>query len=139
MPEIVIVDTSVLIALENIDQLHLLCKIYKEIVLPEAVVKEFGNLNLNCLSIKKVESKLLNILLKALNLGRGEAEVIAFSYETGIPALIDDQKARKVAEDLGIKISGTIGLLMKAQKLGILKSAVEKVLELKKKGFLHFR
>ncbi|MCX7724936.1 MAG: hypothetical protein N2042_06820 [Thermodesulfovibrio sp.] len=38
MPEIVIVDTSVLIALENIDQLYLLCKIYKKIVLPEAVV-----------------------------------------------------------------------------------------------------
>jgi predicted nucleic acid-binding protein len=42
MPESVIVDASVLIALERIDLLKILCKIYKEIILPDAVVKEFG-------------------------------------------------------------------------------------------------
>ncbi len=42
MPDITVVDTSVLIALEKINLLELLCKIYVEIILPEAVAREFG-------------------------------------------------------------------------------------------------
>lgn len=110
MPEVVIVDTSVLIALEKIDLLPILCKIYKEIILPDGVVKEFGNINISCHSVQKVESKLANFLAQDLNLGRGEAEVIALAYETGKKALVDDLKARKVAIDLGLTISGTIGI-----------------------------
>ncbi len=135
MPDIVIVDTSVLIALEKIDLLQILCKIYKEIVLPEAVVKEFSNINLECYSSMKVESKLVNLLMWDLNLGRGESEVIALAYETKQKALIDDLKARKVAEDLGLPISGSIGILLKAEKLGIIDSAFKKTQELKDKGF----
>ncbi len=135
MPDIVIADTSVLIALEKLGLLSALCKIYKEIVLPEAVIKKFGNIELNCLSIKKVESKLLNILTKELNLGKGEAEVIGLSYETGLPVLIDDLKARSVASDLGLSVIGTIGLLMNADKVGFIDSAVGKIRELKRKGF----
>ena len=62
MPELIIADTSVLIALEKIDLLHILCKIYKEILLPEAVVKEFGNINIGCHSVRKVESRLITTL-----------------------------------------------------------------------------
>lgn len=42
MPDTVIIDTSVLIALEKIDLLDILCKIYSEIILPQAVINEFG-------------------------------------------------------------------------------------------------
>lgn len=135
MPESVIVDASVLIALERIDLLKILCKIYKEIILPDAVVKEFGKINIDCLSVRKVESRLINILMKELNLGRGESEVIAFAYETNFKALIDDLKARKIAEDLGLSISSIIGVLLKAEKLGLVKSALKKAQELKDKGF----
>ena len=135
MPDIVIVDTSVLIALEKIDLLQILCKIYKEIILPEAVVREFGNVNLDCHSVKKVESRLINVLMQDLNLGKGESEVIALAYETNFKALIDDLKARKVAENLELSISGSIGVLLKAEKLGIIDSALKKTQELKEKGF----
>ena len=135
MPDIVIVDTSVLIALEKIDFLQILCKIYKEIVLPEAVVREFGNINLRCYSSMKVESKLVNLLIRDLNLGRRESEVIALAYETKQKVLIDDLKARKVAEDLGLSISGSIGVLLKAEKLGLIDSALKKTQELKDKGY----
>ncbi|HDH00352.1 MAG TPA: DUF3368 domain-containing protein [Nitrospirae bacterium] len=135
MPETVIVDTSVLIALEKIDLLQILCKIYKEIILPDAVTKEFGNINIDCHSVRKVESKLINILMRDLNLGRGESEVIACAYETRCKALIDDLKARKVADDLGLSFSGSIGVLLKAGKLGLIDSALKKTQELKDKGF----
>jgi hypothetical protein len=135
MPDIVIVDTSVLIALEKIDLLQILCKIYKEIILPEAVVREFGNVNFECYSVKKVESRLINVLMQDLNFGKGESEVIALAYETNFKVLIDDLKARKVAENLGLSISGSIGVLLKAEKLGIIDSALKKTQELKEMGF----
>jgi hypothetical protein len=135
MPDIVIVDTSVLIALEKIDLLQILCKIYKKIILPEAVVREFGNVNFECYSLKKVESRLINVLMQDLNLGKGESEVIALAYETNFKVLIDDLKARKVAENLGLSISGSIGVLLKAEKLGIIDSALKKTQELKEMGF----
>ena len=70
-----------------------------------------------------------------LNLGRGESEVIALAYETNYKALIDDLKARNVAENLGLIISGSIGVLLKAEKLGLIDSAFKKAQELKDKGF----
>jgi len=135
MPEIVIADTSVLIALEKIDLLSCLCRIYKEVILPEGVLKEFGSVNMECHSAQKVESRLADFLARDSNLGRGESEVIALAYETKRKALIDDLKARKVALDLGLTISGSIGILLKAEKLGLIQSAHKKAVELKDKGF----
>jgi predicted nucleic acid-binding protein len=135
MPEPMIADTSSLIALERIDLLQILCKIYKEVVIPESVIKEFGNLSLPCLSIRKVESNLLKLLITDLNLGKGEADVIGLASQTGLKVIIDDSKARKVAENMGLKVTGTIGVLMKAERLGLIASAQEKVKELREKGF----
>lgn len=135
MPERVVVDASVLIALEKIDLLPLLCDIYREVIIPESVLKEFGSINIKCYSERKIESGLTNLLMRDLNLGRGEAEVIAFSYESGVTAMIDDGKARKVAGDMGLNISGTIGMLLRAEKMGLIKSAYDKVKDLKAKGF----
>lgn len=135
MHESVILDASVLIALEKIKLLHILCKLYKEIILPEGVIAEFGNVNIGCYSKRKIKSKLIKVLTQDLNLGRGEAEVIALAYESGTNVLIDDLKARKIAEDFGLTVSGTIGLLLKAEKTGLISSAFEKAKELKEMGF----
>jgi predicted nucleic acid-binding protein len=82
MPESVIADTSVLIAFEKLNLLEILCKIYKKVILPEAVVREFGNVGIECYVTKKVESKLIKVLTQDLNLGQGEAETIALAYES---------------------------------------------------------
>jgi predicted nucleic acid-binding protein len=135
MLEAIIVDTSSLITLERVNLLQILCKIYKEVVIPESVIKEFGNLSLPCVSIRKVESNLLKLLITDLNLGKGEADVIALASQTGLKIIIDDSKARRVAENMGLKLTGTIGVLMKAERLGLIGSAHDKVRELREKGF----
>ena len=54
-------------------------------------------------------------------LARGEKEVIALGLEISDSlAIIDDGLARSYAKDLGIKITGTIGVLLKAKKIGYL-------------------
>jgi len=76
MLEPIIVDTSSLIALERINLLQILCKIYKEVVIPESVITEFGDLSLPCLMKRKVESNLLKLFITDLNLGKGEEELL---------------------------------------------------------------
>ena len=136
MPEVCVVDASCLIVLDKVGLSSLLCEVYKNIYLPKSVVDEFGeNPLLNCMQIVKVNSPLLGIFTDELNLGLGEAETIAYAYEQGISAVIDDAKARKVAEKLSIKLTGTLGILIKAEKKGIIESSYQVALELKKAGF----
>jgi len=135
MLERAIADTSALIALEKIGLLDVLCKIYSEIILPEAVLNEFGTPVINCCITKRVESPLVKLFIGDLNLGKGESEVIALSIESGVKAIIDDQKARRVAETLGLNMTGTIGILLKAEKMGLIESSYEKAKDLRAKGF----
>lgn len=131
-----IVDTSVLIALEKINLLGLLCRIYDEIILPEAVINEFGTLTIECYVVKRVKSTMVNLLGKTANLGKGESEAIALAYESRVYTLvIDDLMARKAAEMLKLKVTGTIGILLKAQEMGLIKNTYQKARELKSKGF----
>ncbi len=135
MPDKIIVDTSVLIALDKLNLLKLLCKVYSEIWLPEGVIKEFGTLTLPCVIIKKTHSNLIKLLIKDLNLGLGEAEVISLADESNMKVMIDDMKARKVAQDFGLVVTGTIGFLLKAYQLGFIKSAYENIRKLHIMGF----
>lgn len=136
MAEVCVVDTSCLIVLDKVGLLFLLCEVYKDIYLPKSVVEEFGeNPLLNCIQVVKVNSPLVGIFTDELNLGLGEAETIAYAYEQGIRAVIDDAKARKVAQKLSIKLTGTLGILIKAEKEGIIESSYQVALKLKKAGF----
>lgn len=78
---------------------------------------------------------MVRLFRRDLNLGKGEAESIALASETGLILILDDLKARKVAETLDLKITGTIGVLLKAENLALIRSAYNKAKELKDKGF----
>ena len=73
--------------------------------------------------------------MRDLNLGRGEAESIALASERGLTLVLDDLKARKIAETLDLRITGTIGVLLKAENMTFIKSAYDKTIELRDKGF----
>jgi len=135
VPEPIIIDTSSLIALERSNLLQIPCEIYSEVIIPDSVIKEFGKLSFPCLSVRKVESNIIKLLVNDLNLGKGEADVIALANKTGLKVIIDDSKARKVAENMGLNLTGTIGILLKAERLGLIDSAYKKVMELREKGF----
>jgi len=48
---------------------------------------------------------------------------------------MDEQKGRNVAKRLGLNVTGTIGILLKAEKLHLIDSTYEKIRDLKGKGF----
>lgn len=136
MHDCAVVDTSCLIALEKIGLLNILCRLYRRILLPQTVIQEFGGKpDLNCAETIEIESSVKRLLIEELNLGNGESEVIALAYGQKMRVVIDDLKARKVAEKLGLKVTGTIGILCRAQREKLLTSAYMKVAKLKEKGF----
>jgi predicted nucleic acid-binding protein len=54
------------------------------------------------------------------DVGPGELEVIALALATtGAVAILDDPRARRMAEKLGIRLRGTLGLLIDAQRAGL--------------------
>jgi hypothetical protein len=52
-------------------------------------------------------------------LGPGERAVIAFALSQGSIAGLDDLQARRFAETLGLRVAGTLGLLLRAKQMGI--------------------
>jgi predicted nucleic acid-binding protein len=137
MPEIqkVIADTSVLIAFEKLELLDLLCSVYDQVLLPVAVFSEYSNEMRSCFAAAQAPDGLSNLLEKEGGLGRGESEAIALGYTSGVTILVDDLKARKAARTLGCQMSGTIGVLVKMERRGLISSAYEEMRKLKKMGF----
>jgi len=137
MPEIqrIIADTSVLIAFEKLKKLDLLCQAYKQILIPLAVHEEYSSESQACFRVAKAPPGLSKLLENDSGLGRGESEAIALAASSGVPLLIDDLKARKAAKILGCRISGTIGVLVKMERLGLISSAYDETIILKHMGF----
>ena len=135
MAKIIISDTSCLIALQNIELLYLLKDLYHEILITKEVKNEFG-LDLPdwviVLEVKDI-NKQAEIEKK---LDKGEASSIALALEINNSMLIIDEiKGRKIAESLNIEIIGTIGILVLADKRGLIKDILSIFLKLVNKGF----
>jgi len=66
MPDRVILNTSCLIALENINQIKLLDDLYQELIIPTAVKEEFGSPQINNLTLVTVSLSLAELLEQEL-------------------------------------------------------------------------
>lgn len=86
--------------------------------------------------MKVAEPKDFN-LAKALRLivDEGEAEAIALAMELNLPLLIDDRKRRRVAEKLGLKFIGSLGLLKIAKERGIITEVKPFIQKFLSKGY----
>ncbi|MBS1538493.1 MAG: DUF3368 domain-containing protein [Bacteroidetes bacterium] len=122
MPDIIISDTSCLIILSNIREIDLLQKLYGKIITTKEVASEFGQTLPQWIMIKSPSDSYRQLILE-LQIDKGEASAIALALENpNSTVIIDDFKARKVAQQLGITITGTIGVIVKAKLLGIIPS-----------------
>ena len=134
MPNI-ISNTSCLIVLDNIGMLDVLKELYGKVFITEEVSKEFGKTVPDWIEVRKVsDNKYLKLMKNFVDLG--EASTIALAVETDdIVIILDDLKARKLAQKLNLKITGTIGVLVKARKRNIITSTQEVLNKLRNEGF----
>ena len=122
MHKIIISDTSCFIILANIGEFDLLHKVYGQIATTLEIATEFGETLPEWVEILTVVDKSKQLLLE-MQIDKGESSAIALAIETpNSTVIIDDYKARKIAEKLGLTYTGTIGVIIKAKLLGIIPS-----------------
>lgn len=118
MKEAVVTDSTCLIALERIGQLDLLPALFEPIFAPREVALEFG-ISLAWLKVLDLADPDRALFL-SVSVDAGEAEAIALAKELGLKVILDDLRARRLAQRLGIEVLGTLGILVRAKKIGIL-------------------
>ena len=136
MPErIVIADASCLIALLRIDQLEVLHSLYQEILITSIIWDEVGEVLPDWIAVEAVEDQ-QKVKLLELELDQGEASAIALALQMEDPLLIiDEKKGRAVAKRLGLRVTGTLGIIVKAKERGYLSAAKPVLDRLMDEGF----
>lgn len=100
----------------------MLKKVYGQIITTSDIVEEFGEELPEWIIIENVNDKSRQRILE-LQIDRGESSAIALALEIPNSTLIlGDFKARKIAQQLGIPVTGTIGVIIKAKLNGIIPS-----------------
>jgi predicted nucleic acid-binding protein len=119
---IVITDTSCLIALSKVEVLDILHKLYKRVVVSKEIAEEFAEPLPLWFEIREASNKnYQRILENTLDKGESSAIALAFDLEN-VVLVLDDLKARKEAQKLGFKITGTLGILFSAKEKNIISS-----------------
>jgi uncharacterized protein len=131
----IISNTSPILNLAIVDQLELLHQQFGKVLIPNAVVDEL-KINENrpgsqaireaissgWIQTQEVSNESLAQLLKQ-TLDRGEAEAIALAIEMKADwTLLDEREGRKVAKSLGLKVTGILGILLRAKEQGEIES-----------------
>jgi len=132
MPEAVICNTSVLFYLHRLSCLELLKQLYEIVIVPEVVVHELEQGRIAGEDVPDVANypwiqirptHIPEVLRLITDLGPGEAGVLALALEEqDATVILDDLLARRLAELKGLKITGTLGVLLKAKQKGYIKA-----------------
>ncbi len=125
--KIVIADTGALISLIHLGRIDLIEKVFGEFFIAKAVWKElnaYDNPDFDRTVLLRLESKVKQINSRnhlLMLMDYGESESVILYEEIGADyLLIDDNKARTVAESLNVNCIGTLGLLVKAKQKGLI-------------------
>lgn len=121
----VILDTSPIQYLYQIEQLDLIPKLYHQAIITHSVLKELTDgmllgitlpniTNLSWIEIKEARSKFILPLVTELGLGERESLALAQEYDDAL-VVLDDALARRYAKLLKLKFTGTLGILLKAK------------------------
>jgi len=135
MPRTIVSDTSCLILLDKLGKIELLKSLFGKITITQIIADEFGRIIPDFINIETAVDKNYQKILESF-LDAGEASAIALCLEKDDSLLIvDDFKARREAKQLGIKYTGTIGVLIVAKEKGLINSVSEIINEIKKTDF----
>lgn len=132
MGEVVITDATVLIYLAKLDDLDYLNTLFDSANVPETVYEEVVTRGhkeqyADALPIKEATDRFIDVrtlrdetearadeIRESSGLERGECTAIALAEKETARCLTDDHAARKTAESLGIKVGGTVYVLLEA-------------------------
>lgn len=127
---LVIADSTPLINLAKIGRFEMLKALFGALIIPPAVYNELvvrgrgrpGARNTAKAAWITVRAPADTPLLRLLTgvLDRGEAEAIALAQELGAElVLLDELHGRRAAQELGLRVRGTLGLLAEGHRRGL--------------------
>jgi predicted nucleic acid-binding protein len=118
--KVIISDTSCLIALTNTGNLDILHHVCQTVLVTPEIAAEYGEDLPAWITVTPVrDNEKTRLIQKTLD--PGESSAIALALETKEPLLIlDDAQARSYALDIGLTITGTLGILIAAYRQGII-------------------
>lgn len=130
MSERWIIDASPLILLGQVEHLSLLERLAPELVIPASVADEVlaGPGGRRILSALEEVQVLPDLTppgeLEPWNLGPGELQVLAQALNVEqARAVVDDRAARRCAYALGVSSIGTLGIVLRAKRRGLIERA----------------
>lgn len=125
----VISDTSPIRALAHLHLLAILPRLFKNIYVPPAVMKELTSPPAGMIRVDEHDlpfavfsapADKMRVEQLSQQLDRGEAEALSLAIELRADlVLIDERAGRSAAAKLGLNYTGTLGLLVRAKQLGI--------------------
>ena len=121
----VVINSTPIISLSLIKRLSILKQLFNEVVIPESVFYEITKAGKNKVGAKETENaKWLTIMSPdsttclppfLLGLDQGEMDVIILAKNLNADfAIIDEKAGRRVAKAVGLKVKGTLGVLLNA-------------------------
>ena len=143
----VVSNTSPVLNLAIIDRLSLLRQQFEEIWIPSAVLEEMrveedlpgsqavrDAMEAGWLRVEEVKDRPLVQVLQR-DLDKGEAEAVALALQMKAEwTLLDEREGRRVAKSLGLKVTGVLGILLRAWRKGELPSLRRAMEELREKA-----
>ena len=142
----VVCDTGPIIALAKLDRLNWFGTFFGFVAIPEAVVRELsakpspestriagaiGSL------LRPIVAPVppLTVLIRTRHLGPGEREAIALADLGRSLLILDDHQARRAARDLGLSVTGTVGLVLEAKARNLISNARAALVVMRDRGY----
>jgi hypothetical protein len=141
-----VVNAGPLVALSLLEQLDLLPALFAECWVPQTVFNEVALAGVGKPGAKSLQgtdwqarvrvSQIPDPLL-VMELDAGEAEVISLARQLSpCVAIIDERRGRRIAHHVyGLPIKGTAGILVEAQRRGLISGVRPRLLELRAAGY----
>jgi len=144
MPEVLVLNASPVIFLAKAGRLDLLrLPGTRRVVVPDPVVREVTDAGYDDAPARALAetpwiehggSPAVPEEILAWDLGPGESSVIALARQVSGAAVLDDRLGRKCALALGVPVMGTVGIVVAAQRTGMVADARAVLLELRAVG-----
>lgn len=143
MTERWVLNASPLIVLARVGQEHLFLTLADEVVIPRAVAAEIEAGPANDAARRVVASGHFTIVeavpapeILAWDLGTGETAVLSYALkEPAWTVVLDDAVARRCARSFGLRLKGTLAVVILAKQRGLIPSATDVLRSLLHIGF----
>lgn len=131
MPGVIVSDSSCLILFHKIGEIDLLHKVFGRIHITDTVFKEFNQPVPNWIKIVQLQTDIHGGLFGYLDAGDASSIALASEHEESL-LIIDEIKGRRVAIQMEIQVTGSLGVVITAKNKGHLKAVkpiIDKILK----------